>query len=90
MNSGFIDISGLEEKLGIKFFNYKSSPLKALPDGYQVLGLQFNKKPDAIGEKHLQKIINEFQLIFKEIVQKSRPQIKDIDLVSNGEETNRT
>lgn len=86
MNSGFIDPSGLEEKLGIKFFNYKSSTLKSLPDGYQVLGLQFNKKPDEQGEKHLQKVINEFQSIFKEMVQKNRPQIKDIEIATNGEE----
>lgn len=86
MNSGFIDPSGLENKLGIKFFNYKSSPLKALPDGYDILGLRFSREPNEEGAKHLQKVIDEFQSIFKEIIQKNRPQIKDIELATNGEE----
>lgn len=86
MNSGFIDTSALEDKLGIKFFNYKSSPLKALPDTYDVFGLRFSRKPDQEGEKHLQQVCNEFQIIFKDIVQKSRPQIKDIEYVTNGME----
>ena len=84
MNSGFIDASVLEEKLGIKFFNYKSSSLKALPDTYDVFGLRFSKKPDQAGDKHLQEIINEMQSIFKDIVQKNRPQIKDLEYVTNG------
>ena len=86
MNAGFFDASGLEEKLGIKFFNYKSSSLKALPDGYNILGMRLSKKPDEEGEKHLQQTINEFQLIFKDIVQHNRPQIKDIEYVTNGME----
>lgn len=86
INAGFIDVSGLEDKLGIKFFNYKSSPLKSLPDGYNIFGLWFNKKPDEAGEKHLQKVMDDFQLIFKDIVKSSRPNIKDLDSVANGEE----
>jgi len=86
MNSGFIDTSVLEEKLGIRFFNYKSSSLKALPDGYDLLGMRFSKKPDEEGEKHLQQTINEYQLILKDIVQENRPQIKDLEYVTNGME----
>jgi protease-4 len=86
MNGGFLDISGLEEKLGVKFFNYKSSPLKSLPDGFDLLGLRLSKKPSEDGEKHMQNIANEFQAIFKKMVEDNRPQIKDIELATNGEE----
>lgn len=86
MNAGFLDISGLEEKLGVKFFNYKSSPLKSLPDGYEVLGMRLSKKPEGEGDRHMQNTANEFQAIFKEMVMNNRPQIKDIEYVSNGEE----
>lgn len=83
---GFVDVSGLEEKLGIKFFNYKSSPLKAIPDTYEILGFGVNKKPDEEGEKYLQGLISEFHDIFKDMVRKNRPQIKDVDAIANGKE----
>ncbi len=74
---GFVDFSGLAEKIGIKFYNYKSSPLKAIPDTFE--------KPTEEGNKSIQKLVNEMQIIFKDIVQQNRPGIKNLDSISNGE-----
>lgn len=74
---GFIDFSNLAEKIGIKFYNYKSSPLKAIPNNFE--------KPTEEGNKSLQKLVDEMQLIFKDIVHQNRPNIKNFDLISNGE-----
>lgn len=86
ITAGFLDISGLEEKLGVKFFNYKSSPLKSLPDGYEMLGMRVSKKPEGEADRHMQNTANEFQALFKKMVSDNRPQIKDVEYVSSGAE----
>ncbi len=80
-----LDVSGLAEKFGVKFFRYKSSHLKALPDEYQVFGAPINQQPTEEGAKSIQKLIDETQVIFQDMVAESRAGIKDISAVVTGE-----
>lgn len=72
------EITELAEKIGIKFWNYKSSPLKGSPN-------MFEKNTEE-GNKNMQESINEIQSIFKDMVHQSRPNIpkENIDLICNG------
>ena len=78
----FIDgfeVTELAEKIGVKFWNYKSSPLKGIPNMFE--------KTTEEGNKSIQEFINEMQSIFKDMVHQSRPNIpkENIDLICNGE-----
>ncbi len=78
----FIDgfeVTELAEKIGVKFWNYKSSPLKGIPNMFE--------KTTEEGNKSIQEFINEMQSIFKDMVHQSRPNItkEKIDLICNGE-----
>ncbi len=72
------EVTDLAEKIGVKFLNFKSSPLKGVPS-------IFEKNSDE-ANKSLQSFIDEMQSIFKDMVHESRPAIdKDkLDLICNG------
>jgi protease-4 len=72
------EVTDLAEKIGVKFLNFKSSPLKGVPS-------IFEKNSDE-ANKSLQSFIDEMQSIFKDMVHESRPSIdKDkLDLICNG------
>lgn len=72
------EVTDLAEKIGVKFLNFKSSPLKGAPN-------IFEKNSDE-ANKSLQSFIDEMQSIFKDMVHESRPSIdKDkLDLICNG------
>lgn len=73
------EVTELAEKIGVKFWNYKSSPLKGIPNMFE--------KTTEEGNKSIQVFINEMQSIFKDMVHQSRPNIpkENIDLICNGE-----
>ena len=73
------EVTELAEKIGIKFWSYKSSPLKGT--------LSMFEKHTEEGNKSIQDLINEMQSIFKNIVHQSRPKIsaQNIELICNGE-----
>ncbi len=73
------EVTELAEKIGVKFWNYKSSPLKGIPNMFEKITEE--------GNKSIQVFINEMQSIFKDMVHQSRPNIpkENIDLICNGE-----
>lgn len=77
MMQGFVDVSELAEKIGIKFYNFKSSPLKGIPNNFE--------KPTDAGNKSLQGYIDELKFIFTDMVKVSRPKISNLELACNGE-----
>lgn len=77
MMEGFVDFSSLAEKIGIKFYNYKSSPLKAIPNNFE--------KPTEEGNASMQKFVNQQKEIFKNMLINSRLNVKDIEQATNGE-----
>ncbi len=72
------ELTDLAEKIGVKFLNFKSSPLKGVPNIFEKNSEEANKS--------LQSFIDEMQSIFKDMVHESRPTIeKDkLDLICNG------
>ena len=72
------EVTDLAEKIGVKFLNFKSSPLKGVPNVFEKNSEEANKS--------LQSFIDEMQSIFKDMVHESRPTIeKDkLDLICNG------
>lgn len=73
-----VELAELAEKIGVKIMNYKSSPLKGIPN-------VFEKNTEDV-TKTMQSFVDELQVIFKDLVQHSRPGIakEKLDLICNG------
>jgi protease-4 len=71
------EVTDLAEKIGVKLLNYKSSPLKGIPNIFE--------KTSEEGNRSIQGFVNEMDSIFKEMVQTNRPLIKNLDSICNGE-----
>jgi protease-4 len=63
------EVTDLAEKLGVKFLNYKSTPLKAMPNRFE----KMNKE----AEKNIEAVIDDTYAMFKEMVRDSRKNIKE-------------
>jgi len=71
------DFTGLMEKLGVSYSAIKSSNLKNPMNPFE------KTSPEAL--KAMEHYVEDCQVIFKKLVQESRSQIKNLDLVTNGD-----
>jgi protease-4 len=73
----YFDFTGLMEKVGVTYHSIKSSNLKNSLNPFQ--------KTDPEALKAMENYVNDCQVIFKKMVQESRPQIKNLDSIANGD-----
>lgn len=71
------EVTDLADKLGVKLLNYKSSPLKGIPNLFE------KTSPEA--DRSIQNFVTEMNDIFQVMVKNSRPSITNFEKICNGE-----